>query len=621
MPARLLKKRKHMNNRFRMADTGIAWDVKWPTGIPHSDHLEMSGRAISVILRWTVDSRCCLRLVRQVYWPGSRSRPDDVRGYLCREFADDIEPAILINGVEERMVALKIARIEFDGTFRVVHHAVRGLRLERCLFPSTHEPCLVERWTLTNVTDRPFAVALGAVRYERTSGYRISVRHDQREVTLAPGESVTDSFCITTGPVPDAAQEESRRRARIAELARVWVETPEPVLNRLFQMSALRAGEALFDTPRGLVHSPGGGDFYGGVWANDQIEYTAPWFGWAGDAAAVEATRTACRLFAGVMPADGTKMPGAFDYVELPANPGGDRGDAAMYLSGTARFLLGLGDAAVARELWPALVWTAEYCQRQTNAHGVIASDCDELERRFPTGDANLTTSCLAYDGYRHAALLARDLGHSDWERRLTEQANALGTAIEKHFGAGDTYRYFDGCNVLRGWLCMPLTVGLDQRAAGTTRALLSPAMLTEEGIRTQAGAPTVWDRTTLYALKGMILTGHGAEALPVLLRYSHRRLLGDHVPYPWECELGQVHLAAESALFCRLVVEGLFGVRHTGLGQIVVEPRLPDGWPGMALRGVVVGGVRRDLVVERTAAGVVRVINETTSWNHQHSH
>ncbi|MGI8636432.1 MAG: hypothetical protein ACR2KZ_13630 [Segetibacter sp.] len=28
----------------------------------------------------------------------------------------------------------------------------------------------------------------------------------------------------------------------------------------------------------GLVHSPGGGRYYGGVWANDQIEYAGPFF-------------------------------------------------------------------------------------------------------------------------------------------------------------------------------------------------------------------------------------------------------------------------------------------------------------------------------------------------------
>lgn len=53
-----------------------------------------------------------------------------------------------------------------------------------------------------------------------------------------------------------------------------------------------------------------------------------------------------------------------------------------------------------------------------------------------------------------------------------------------------------------------------------------------------------------------------------MLHRYSQRRLLGDHVPYPIEAwpEGSQRHLSAESGLYCRIVTEGLFGIRPAGL-------------------------------------------------------
>jgi hypothetical protein len=62
---------------------------------------------------------------------------------------------------------------------------------------------------------------------------------------------------------------------------------------------------------------------------------------------------------------------------------------------------------------------------------------------------------------------------------------------------------------------------------------------------------------------------------------YSRTRLLGEHVPYPVEAwpEGDQRHLSAESALYCRVVTEGLFGIDPLGLGKFSVMPRLPAGW------------------------------------------
>ena len=46
----------------------------------------------------------------------------------------------------------------------------------------------------------------------------------------------------------------------------------------------------------------------------------------------------------------------------------------------------------------PLVEWCLEYCRRQLTPDGVVASDSDELEGRFPAGDANLCTSSLYYD-------------------------------------------------------------------------------------------------------------------------------------------------------------------------------------------------------------------------------
>lgn len=69
------------------------------------------------------------------------------------------------------------------------------------------------------------------------------------------------------------------------------------------------------------------------------------------------------------------------------------------------------GDIRAAEALWPLIEWTLEYCRRKLNEHGVVASEADELEKRFPAGDANLCTSSLYYDALRSAAWLAEQTG------------------------------------------------------------------------------------------------------------------------------------------------------------------------------------------------------------------
>jgi cellobiose phosphorylase len=73
-------------------------------------------------------------------------------------------------------------------------------------------------------------------------------------------------------------------------------------------------------------------------------------------------------------------------------------------------------------------------------------------------------------------------------------------------------------------------------------------------------------------------------------------------VPYPVEAypEGNQRHLSAESALYCRVYTEGMFGLRPTGFGSFNVTPRLPDGWAGMRLKNVHAFGRVFDLSVAR---------------------
>ena len=181
-----------------------------------------------------------------------------------------------------------------------------------------------------------------------------------------------------------------------------------------------------------------------------------------------------------------------------------------------------------------------------------------------------------------------------------------LHTSIRRYFEAEvegfATYRYYAGNEVLRSWICIPLAMGITDRLEGTTQAIFSSRLWTGNGLLTQAGERTYWDRSTLYALRGVIFCGELAAALPKLLDYSRERLLGNHVPYAVEAypEGNQSQLSAESGLYCRIFTEGLFGIQPTGLRRFTCTPRLPAEWQQMALRRVQAFGCVWDMQVTR---------------------
>ena len=619
------------STRWRLDDNGgIAWNVV--PGEAHQDQIEMSGRKVSLIATYGVDKDAHFFLKRQVVFPLLRTIPNDTHASLSYVFGEDATPRILIDG---RWAANETVRsISHKGimTVRSVLGRKRDVLLERNLFPSTTKQLVIERLTFTNMS-----AAAQRIEVERTEKvvhtnaqngfygeYVLAARvADAGERTVAPHESATFSIVFSGRKanedevLVDAAAEEAARKELVnGYLSKLVLETPDPVLNRAFAFAKIRTAESVYETKGGLMHGPGGGSYYAAIWANDQAEYANPFFPFLGDATANASAVNAFRLFAKYMNAEYKPIPSSIIAEGTSFwNGAGDRGDMAMIAYGASRFALAYGDRKTALELWPLIEWCLEYCERKKNGAGVIASDSDELEGRFPAGKANLNTSSLYYDALNSAVFLGKSLGNVD-EVQLTkygERARAMRVAIEQYFGSDvegfKTYRYYDGNTVLRAWICTPLTVGILDRAHGTVEALFSPRLWTQDGLATQAGEKTFWDRASLYGLRGAFATGETQRALSFLTYYSTRRLLGEHVPYPVEAwpEGNQRHLAAESALYCRIYTEGLFGIRPTGLRSFDMTPRLPAGWNEMKLNRVQAFGHSFDVDVVREA-GKLRV-------------
>ncbi len=278
-----------------------------------------------------------------------------------------------------------------------------------------------------------------------------------------------------------------------------------------------------------------------------------------------------------------------------------------MIAYGASRFALAYGNKETALELWSLITWCLEYSRKKVNSEGVITSDCDELEGRFPAGDANLNTSSLYYDALISATLLGKELGVEKTQLdSYIEQSIAIEKSIETYFGATidgfETYRYYKGNDLLRAWICTPLTVGIFDRSNGTVNALFSQKLWTVDGLASEAGSTTFWDRATLYALRGVFAANETKRAMDYLIDYSKRRLLGEHVPYAVEAypEGNQRHLSAESALYCRVITEGVFGIRPEGLNTFSFSPKLPENWDSMALRNIQAFNQNFDIEVKR---------------------
>lgn len=616
---------------------GISWGVT--AGEAHADHIEMAGKRVATVLRYGVRPDGSFHVNKSMVWPMLRTIPNNTHASLMRRFDWNPLDAVNVNG--RSMANERVSKVGINGVLRVESEFDNGRygkwELTRTYFPSTEQPALVEMYQIRNTGAKPLAIEIPetgfTLRTDSAKGvkgaYTVTAGVDRHGVyTVKPGGEITFSASIAAtapdeSPVKlNAADEIAGRRALInAVMTPLVLDTPDSTINRLFDFAKLRACESIYATKGGPLHGPGGESYYAAIWANDQAEYVNPFFPYVGYDYGNASALNSFRHFARFMNPDYKPIPSSIIAEGTDIWDGaGDRGDAAMIAYGASRYALARGSVEEARELWPLIEWCLEYCRRKLNAAGVVASDSDELEGRFPAGDANLCTSSLYYDALLSASMLGRELGMKG-ASKYAAQAAELRENIDRYFASTvegfDTYAYYKGNDILRSWICIPLTVGIDERRDGTIAALFSPRLWTENGLLTQAGDRTFWDRSTLYALRGVFATGATEKGLEYLKKYSDTRLLGEHVPYPIEAwpEGGQRHLSAESGLYARIITEGLFGIRPTGLRSFQLTPRLPREWNYMNLRDIRAFGTEMDIEVKRLDSGKieVKVINGKT--------
>ena len=601
-------------NRWHINDSH---SVQWETSkgeLPYNDHIEMSGLRASVVYYWGVDEKKQFQMDRHLVFPMLRTIPNNTHASWMPRCDIDFLKGMTANG---RLIAEQEAKVvTINGTL-TVFGTFRGdsndFELKRKFFPSTSEAAVCEKYTIKNVGQKKETILVPALHSGRTTNkengtrgcYKLVARTEFQEdfkKTLEPGESAT-FYCSVQAYAArdeqemalDVEKELAGRKAFVEEVAmqNLHFYCPDNTITTLFEMSKIRASESIFQTQNGLMHAPGGESYYAAMWCNDQAEYVNPFFPFLGYGKGNESAMTTWRCYLKLINPE-------FKFVPWSIICGGDdvfgpfdRGDAAMLAYGASRYCLERGDKAIAQEVWPLIEWCLEYCHRRLNEHGVVASEGDELEHRLPSGDANLCTSSLYYDALISAAYLLEEktlsnslpLREGRGGSSYRQQAAVLRQNIDRFFHATvegyDTYRYYDGNDVLRSWICIPLTMGIYDRAKGTLEAMFSPQLWTENGMLSQSGDKIFWDRSTLYGFRGAFAAGYADKALEYLKKFAAFRLLGEHVPYVVEAwpEGGQRHLSAESGLFCRIITEGLLGFRPTGFNSFTLTPQMPTEW------------------------------------------
>lgn len=573
----------------------IEWKVK--NNQHHLDDIEMSGLFIDTIITYGVDCVGSLNINQECYFPSLRTIPNNTHATHCVKFDREKLPVILING--EKVLEYPV-RFILNGTLKAECSTKFGFTVTREFFPSADKPISIEMVTinaLNNIeleilTPKDYTYSYG----RGTKGVYISkVHHTAKQtIKLKSGETYTYAVYLychvsnTKVSLPNFKTEYKKRLNRIHKLCEEALVLKSNIaeLDVMTRFAKLRAGESIFETLSGKFHSPGGRAYYAAVWCNDQAEYAGPHFAMTGDKTAIEASVNAYKAYIPFMSDTLHPIPSSIIAEGLDIWEGAsDRGDAAMYLYGASLFCLLLGDEEIAKALYPAIKWCADYCESQKTADGVISSYSDELEGRFPTDNkANLSTSSLCYGGLIAASKLALSLKDTKTSKLYIKRAKMLENAIENYFGAElhgfDTYRYSKGFDTLRSWICLPLCMGINRRKSGTLKALFSKYLLTSDGILTcervsESDPFTIWDRSTLYTLKCGFICGESDKTLSILTDYCKKRLLFHRVPYAVEAypEGDRRHLSAESALFVRVITEGIFGISPESFDSFSFNP------------------------------------------------
>lgn len=615
--------RPRNHNRHYISDNAIEWNVAEDKILPHYDHIEMSGFYASAIVSYGATKSKKIKTFKHVVFPMLRTVPDVTESSLSFNFEHTY---IELNGSQCELVE----KVKFNGNL-IIESIIAGKSVCREFIVARESACLIEKITAQDkfriVTPNICVYSqkgVGGGRYKIFS-HTVDGSDNGQYVKYVIYSACNESEQLSV----DIDKEIEARSEFINDIRnnKLVLSTGNDIVDNMFSFAKLRASESIFRTKGGLMHSPGGGNYYAALWCNDQCEYVNPMFSYLGYDSAKEQLINCFKHFAKYISVDKAVYSSIIAQGDTYWNGAGDRGDNAMYCYGLTRCLLALGDKELFKEFQNTLEDSFAYIRSQKNSEGVIQSDSDELENRFLSGNANLSTSCLAYDAMLSMCYIYEDLGEADKALSYRDEADQLAKSIELYFGdeieGYHTYRYCKQEDKLRSWICLPIVMGILDRKDGTLSALKCKKLLCNGGYLSRTGCKTFWDRSSLYTFRGIANCGDSQLATKLINDYSQTRLLGEHIPYAVEAypEGNQAHLSAESGLYVRVLTEGILGIRPVGFSKFEMKINMLADSQQIVLNKLNYSGKDIDIVVTKTTSGLNVCVNngdKNTEFNTQ---
>lgn len=396
----------------------IVYDVK--TNTTYSNHVEMSGFYCSSIISYGVKKSGELRIHRHVIYPTLRKNPNNTSGSLDANFKGI---KILADNKSYKEIAY---RFVFDGTLNIFSK-IKDINVKRTLFSANNPKALIERITLINNGLKDINIALISQDLPKITlscfgnngeKYKLVTYQSIDYISL----KVNQSCCIDIAYMAqrldenesiDFDNEESMRKQLIETLDNTMIiQTPNDTINLMARYAKIRSSESIYNTKSGLMHSPGGGNYYAALWTNDQCEYVNPLFAYMGYETGKNQAINCYDMYRKYVSSDKALVTSIIAEGDGVWHGAKDRGDSAMYAYGLSRFLLAYGDKKLALSFINLIDKCLEYTLSQINSDGVVKSDSDELENRLESGRANLCTSSLAYDALISASYLHKELNN-----------------------------------------------------------------------------------------------------------------------------------------------------------------------------------------------------------------
>ena len=250
--------------------------------LPHKDNIEMSGQQVAAIVYYAIDEDRRLTIEKDIIFPQLRiynksNEPQwkQYRAYFRRKVTQDIAPTISYNHLT--IVPDKVDSVEIGGLITFYYEPVQGLKFSKTIYPSMDQRLLVEEWTVENIDNFTKEVSFSNIDYSQIEkgykgNYEFIVQGRRKDLTLAGNEKYTYPLFFgatlnTESASSFDAKAAKRSRLKFLKTCRenLVLKTPDEILNTMFYFSKIRAAESIFESSMGLVHSPGGGNYYVGI--------------------------------------------------------------------------------------------------------------------------------------------------------------------------------------------------------------------------------------------------------------------------------------------------------------------------------------------------------------------